>query len=573
MRSRSLWHLALLGVATLLVVALVASLAIQRSTASRAEIEQVQKQTVTALESLTDVRIRQAQVSMLYMGLLAQTGVDSTVLSTTLERSNAVAVAGNEAWRRFTEASLELRGELDLRAEFEATLEAGTLAGTNLGAVVFGPLVGGDASSEALQTRLDGILATEINSQAALDTLAELTDLYQHELNDSLAEQADAADAMTTQVLVVAAAGALLLVVAWALAMRSSARRGSSIAATRRVQELEAERSELDARLQRGLVMATDESACLSVVGAALRELAFDNTEVLVADSSRAHFHQVVTTSDDATLGCGVGTPTQCPAARAGQIQIFASSQSVDACPYLRDHGSAPCSAVCAPINIAGKAVGVLSSAGVVDDVVDPDLVATLELLARKAGERIGGLRTFSKSEVQARTDPLTGLLNRRSVEAEARVVVEQGNRYAVAFGDLDHFKQLNDVHGHDAGDRALRLFARVLRDSVRPNDIPARYGGEEFVVILPGCSASDAVHVVERVRVRLAETLAGGSTPPFTVSFGVASDDTGIAFADLVSVADEALLSAKAQGRDRTVMGGSPAPPTPVTPLPGRAA
>ena len=65
---------------------------------------------------------------------------------------------------------------------------------------------------------------------------------------------------------------------------------------------------------------------------------------------------------------------------------------------------------------------------------------------------------------------------------------------YIVAYGDLDHFKQLNDVYGHDAGDRALRLFARVVRDSLRPNDIPARYGGEEFVLVIPECTVADAV-------------------------------------------------------------------------------
>jgi diguanylate cyclase (GGDEF)-like protein len=290
----------------------------------------------------------------------------------------------------------------------------------------------------------------------------------------------------------------------------------------------------------------------------ARHELDLDSTEVLVADSSRAHFHQVVKPTDGSSAGCGVATPNDCPAARSGQTQSFARSDSIDTCPHLRQHAQIPCSAVCAPINIAGMAVGVMSATGVHGQLASPDAVANLELVARKTGERLGALRTFSKSETQARTDSLTGLLNRRSVEAEALAVVEGGGPYAVAFGDLDHFKQLNDVFGHDTGDRALRLFARVLRDSVRPQDIPARYGGEEFVVVLPGCSAADAVHVVDRVRERLAESLDGGSTPPFTVSFGVASDDSGLPFADLVSMADAALLTAKADGRDRTVIGGA---------------
>jgi diguanylate cyclase (GGDEF)-like protein len=67
------------------------------------------------------------------------------------------------------------------------------------------------------------------------------------------------------------------------------------------------------------------------------------------------------------------------------------------------------------------------------------------------------------------------------------RSLSEDGNAHVAAYGDLDHFKQLNDVHGHEAGE-ALRLFARVVRETVRPGDLTARYGGEEFVVVLPDC-------------------------------------------------------------------------------------
>ena len=167
-------------------------------------------------------------------------------------------------------------------------------------------------------------------------------------------------------------------------------------------------------------------------------------------------------------------------------------------------------------------------------------------------------LRAFSKSEVQAHTDPLTGLMNRRSLEVEVRALAEQDLPYIVAYGDLDHFKQLNDVYGHDAGDRALRLFARVLRDSLRPSDIPARYGGEEFVVVIPECSVPDAVSLIDRLREKLAAAQHGGTVPPFTVSFGVASGRLGTPFDDTVELADGALLEAKSQGRDRVVIAGS---------------
>jgi diguanylate cyclase (GGDEF)-like protein len=568
MRSRSLVHLAALGLATLVVVGLLTGMSVSRSNATSAHLEDVHDQTLTALESLMDVESFQAQIGVRYIGLLAQTAaVDATALSSTLDQANQSALASTDAWREFTRASLDLPGEQDIRLQFEETLAAGTAAGTDLAAVVFGPLVAGDVSAAALEVRLDGIRSMEASTRSLLTMLDELIDLYQAQLDASITGEAATTAGTAKDIGTIAAAATLLLVVVWSMAMRSQAHRGRDLAAARRQGEIEAGRNELEARLQRGLTMATDEAECFNIVGVALRELSLDQTEVLVADSSRAHFHQVVSTTADASLGCGVTTPTQCPAARTGQTQTFVSNQTMDTCPFLRDHPTGACSAVCAPINIAGKAIGVMSATGPLGEVVDPNVVATMELVARKTGERIGAVRMFSKSEIQARTDSLTGLLNRRSVESEASRVLEQGGRYAVAFGDLDHFKRLNDVYGHETGDRALRLFSRVLRDSVRPQDTPARYGGEEFVIILPGCSADDAVQVVERVRERLAEALEGGTTPPFTVSFGVASDDSGIPFADLVGIADAALLTAKAEGRNCTVVGGAstPNPPTPL--------
>jgi len=119
----------------------------------------------------------------------------------------------------------------------------------------------------------------------------------------------------------------------------------------------------------------------------------------------------------------------------------------------------------------------------------------------------------------------------------------------------LDHFKQLNDVFGHGAGDRALRAFSQVLRDSLRRADGPCRFGGEEFVIVLPSCQADEAVQVLERVRQRLAERLATGQLPVFTVSFGVASSDQGSEFQEIVDLADQALLRAKGGGRDQIVV------------------
>jgi len=178
-----------------------------------------------------------------------------------------------------------------------------------------------------------------------------------------------------------------------------------------------------------------------------------------------------------------------------------------------------------------------------------------LEVTARRASDRIAMLRAFEKSEAQARTDPLTGLWNRRSLENRIHDLQREGTPYALAYGDLDNFKKLNDTHGHEAGDQALRLFARVLRAAIRPEDITARYGGEEFLVVLPDCAIETATKILERLREQLALTLTTGRVPSFTVSFGLASSVDADTFDEVVALADGALLTAKVNGRNRTVL------------------
>ncbi len=120
---------------------------------------------------------------------------------------------------------------------------------------------------------------------------------------------------------------------------------------------------------------------------------------------------------------------------------------------------------------------------------------------------------------------------------------------------DLDHFKDLNDTFGHDTGDRALRLFARVLRSAVRDADIVARHGGEEFVIVLPGADATQSAPVLHRLRERLAGALADAQLPVFTVSLGLVDSTANDDLSELIKLADSALMRAKADGRDRVVI------------------
>jgi diguanylate cyclase (GGDEF)-like protein len=120
---------------------------------------------------------------------------------------------------------------------------------------------------------------------------------------------------------------------------------------------------------------------------------------------------------------------------------------------------------------------------------------------------------------------------------------------------DLDHFKGLNDTHGHEAGDRALRVFATVLRGALRSVDIVCRYGGEEFMIVLPGCDIAEAGVVCQRIREELHEATRAGDSPRFTASFGVMASAPHLNLEQLIICADSALYEAKRSGRDRVVV------------------
>jgi diguanylate cyclase (GGDEF)-like protein len=232
---------------------------------------------------------------------------------------------------------------------------------------------------------------------------------------------------------------------------------------------------------------------------------------------------------------------------------VFETSESLNACHMLRDRPGGPCSAVCVPVSFMGRALGVLHTTGPVREPPSSTQVAQLTTLAAQSGARIGTVRAFQRSQLQASTDALTGLVNRRTLEGELRSLVKRGRRFALAMADLDRFKQLNDTHGHEAGDRALRAFAQIAQDALRADDTIARWGGEEFVVVVPDLDRHQTVEVFERIRARLAES-HGGSHPPFTASFGVTDSSRADTLEELLQLADAALYAAKEAGRDRIV-------------------
>jgi diguanylate cyclase (GGDEF)-like protein len=181
--------------------------------------------------------------------------------------------------------------------------------------------------------------------------------------------------------------------------------------------------------------------------------------------------------------------------------------------------------------------------------------------LARR-GEELA--QAYQRMEELAMRDGLTGLLNRRAIEQRALAHLAEAERrglpFALALVDVDHFKALNDAHGHAAGDAGLGHVGRCLSLALREYDAVGRWGGEEFLVLLPGADLSTAAAAAERLReaVELTPLAAGGGASlHLTVSVGVAAlTAEASSLDDLLKAADGALYRAKAAGRNRVLVG-----------------
>jgi diguanylate cyclase (GGDEF)-like protein len=185
--------------------------------------------------------------------------------------------------------------------------------------------------------------------------------------------------------------------------------------------------------------------------------------------------------------------------------------------------------------------------------------------LAAQAVTALENARLHQVVEQHAVVDELTGLANRRLIDATLRAALSEaahgGAPVTLVLADLDRFKSINDRHGHPAGDRVLAAFARVLEGVTREHDLAGRWGGEEFALVLGNTDLEAGAAIAERARRAFEETPTpvDGGELTVTASFGVASHRGPADLAELVRAADGALYTAKRQGRNRVVLATEP--------------
>jgi len=214
-----------------------------------------------------------------------------------------------------------------------------------------------------------------------------------------------------------------------------------------------------------------------------------------------------------------------------------------------------PGASTCTPFLVGGEVIG--SVLVTRPEPLEEEQTRRLRDSVVQAAPVLANLRNLAIAETRAATDSLTGLPNRRSIDANLmRMVAHTGRSMesiAVLLLDLDHFKHFNDRFGHATGDEVLAAVGAALRATIRESDFAGRYGGEEFIVVLPNTNLEGGVNVAELLRRAIGEIVIPSIEQSITVSIGVAvlpdhaADSTG-----LVRAADRALYLAKNNGRDR---------------------
>lgn len=267
--------------------------------------------------------------------------------------------------------------------------------------------------------------------------------------------------------------------------------------------------------------------------------------------------------------------PEDCWALRGGRAYVVGPSHPGPYCRHVG--GGALRDYICIPLTAHAETMGILHLRGLAawldpdQEIQERERVSLLQLaenLAERTALAIANIRLHETLLALSIQDPLTGLYNRRHMEEmivrEELQAQRSGSPFSIVMIDIDRFKDFNDSFGHQAGDVVLREAGRFLQSHIRGVDIACRYGGEEFVVILPGASTEMTLQRAEQWRSAFTEInleYSGILLPQVTLSLGVATfPKHGASWQAALRAADEALYTAKQQGRNRVVVAPEPA-------------
>ena len=286
-------------------------------------------------------------------------------------------------------------------------------------------------------------------------------------------------------------------------------------------------------------------------------ERSLEGSDVLVLNRNNSHDRLEPMTAlpegSPVAEGLKAAEPDSCLAVRLGKTHERSENHE----PLLTCElcGRAGTNSTCVPALVGGEVIGAVLVQHT--SAFDQATRRRVEESITQASPVLANLRNLALSQARALTDGLTGLPNRRAIDDTLKRMAAYADRtttpLAAVLFDLDHFKKVNDLFGHEKGDEVLAAVGVAVATTVRASDFVGRYGGEEFILLLPDTNRDGAVVIAEKVRVAVSAIDVVGVSRPITASFGVAAlPDDAAEPALLIRAVDRALYVAKANGRNR---------------------
>ncbi|HEX4606537.1 MAG TPA: sensor domain-containing diguanylate cyclase, partial [Candidatus Angelobacter sp.] len=320
--------------------------------------------------------------------------------------------------------------------------------------------------------------------------------------------------------------------------------------------QTETESGKLLNELQANLQICVNAPEAYEVLGAYAQKFIPNSAGAVFAiDSSRNLMGVMASWGESLSPTQHILSPEDCCAMRGGRLHLRMEHSQGLACRHFA--GSIPDFYTCLPLAALGETLGILHISASSAELFTGARLAMIQQGGEYAALRLANLRLREKLHDQSIRDPLTGLYNRRFLEATLEQELHRSSRHHTGLGvimaDIDKFKLFNDSFGHTAGDIVLKEVAALFKRSVRTEDIVCRYGGEEFLIVLPDTSLESVRERAESMRDtvhKLDLQHAGHALGKITASFGISFSQDGVLTPDiLLRYADEALYESKRRG------------------------